>query len=147
MRIRVRPTWFTRLLVLAPHLAAFIVVLLLPPFPLLLRLGLLAAIVFSFVYYYRLHVLQRSPRSVLQIEQDAAQNWLATIADQDGENRVAQLNLRVSSFVSPFLLVLNFKGLDNASYTALITPGGLPEQDFRRLRVRLKTLNQTSLVG
>ena len=147
MRVRIRPTWFTRLLVLAPHLAAVIVTLVLLPLPLLLRVGLLAVIVFSLVYYYRLHVLQNSPRSVLQIEQDAAQNWLATISAQDGGNRVEQLNLRAASFVSPLLLVLNFRGLDNAHYTALITPGGLPKRDLRRLRVRLKTLKKTSLLS
>jgi len=130
------------LIVLLPHVLAMLIVLFIVPVSWLIKLSLVSLIVLSGLYFLQLHVFQTLHNSVVRIQQDSAGNWQVTSATRD-KNKTVPCELSSSSFISPLLIILNFKG-DHffPFYTALITPSSLTGQDFRRLRVHLKTMKK-----
>lgn len=128
-------------MIFVPHLLAILIVIFLVPVLWLLKLGLATLIVLSLLYFFQLHVYQKLSNSVISIQQDSANNWFVTTLHDNGQ--AVQRELLASSFVSPYLIILNFSGSNSLlPYTALVPPGSLPEKDFRRLRVRLKTMKK-----
>lgn len=140
-RVPVNPSLTIILLVVLPHLIAISIVFLLVLTSNSITSLILASscativfILFSLVYFARLHLWQNLKKSVLEIKQDSAQNWTLLTRDRELE----QLELLNTSFISTFFVVLNFRGLKRDVYTALFAVDSLPDQDFRRLRVRIK---------
>jgi hypothetical protein len=100
---------------------------------------LLVVMVFASAYYYlRLHVLRDLKRSVIRAVIDAENKWEIMLADHS----VHKVSLHASSFISPFLYVLNFKMANGRFYTLLFFPDAISTDAARRLRVRL-TLAKT----
>ena len=131
----------TQLMVFVPHVLAVLVVIFLVPVLWLIKLGLVSLIVLSLMYFLQLHVFQKLHNTVINIQQDSVNNWLVTTLGDD--NKPVQRELLPSSFVSPYLIILNFSSSNRIlPFTALITSGSLSEPDFRHLRVRLKTMKK-----
>ncbi len=137
----VKPTLMTMFMVVLPHLLVVLIVLLLVPVSWVIKLALVSLILLSCLFFLQLHVFQKLPYSVIRIQQDSVGNWMVTRVGKD--NHAMPCELSSSSYISPLLIILNFK-CDQffPFYTALITPNSLAEQDLRRLRVRLKTMKR-----
>ena len=88
------------------------------------------------VYYFtRLHYWQSLKSSILEINQDKQGQW--SIMRNAKENDWQFVELLPTSFVSTFLIVLNFQA-ENRRYNVIFPAGSLDENTFRRLRVRIK---------
>ena len=126
-------------MVVFPHFLAVLLILFLVPLAGFMLLSLLFLIILSLLYFLSVHIFQKLHHAVIGIQRDSTNNWLITTAKD--KNKAFHSELLSSSFVSPWLVILNFKGNHKLNaYTALIPLGSLPEDDFRRLRVILKTM-------
>jgi len=138
-RVPVKPSLTIYLLVVLPHLSAISIVVFLvvstsyrlTPLVLISCFATTVFILFSLIYFARLHLLQNLKKSVLEIQQDSAQNWTVVTRNQE----LKQVELLNTSFISTLIVVLNFKGLKREVYTTVFAADSLPDQDFRRLRV------------
>jgi len=83
-------------------------------------------------YYLKLHYWQSLAKSVLEINQDAEKQWSVLAGD-----KWHLVNLLPSSFVSPLLIVLNFKG-PTESFVVILPADSLDANTHRRLRVRVR---------
>ncbi len=139
--VAVKPTLMTLFMVLLPHVVVVLIMLFLVPVSGVMKLVMISLIFLSCLYFLQLHVFQALRHSVIRIQQDSVGNWLVTMAGKG--NHAIPCELSSSSFISPLLVILNFKCAHFLFlYTALITPGSIARQDFRRLRVRLKTMKR-----
>jgi hypothetical protein len=98
------------------------------------RLLLFLVVLVSAYYYARLHVYKHSQRSVVRAVIDAENKWEILLADHS----VHPARLHPTSFMSTFLMVLNFQTAHKRLYTLLVFPDAIPVETARRLRVRLK---------
>ena len=90
----------------------------------------------SIAYFFiRLHYWQDLKSSVLEINQDANKQWSLRINSKNNDWK--NVALRSNSFVSTYLIVLNFLGEDGR-YSVILPTDSLDEDTFRRLRVRIK---------
>jgi len=98
----------------------------------LLGTALLAA---SLFFYLRSYALLRSPRSVVALE--LSEEMACTLETQHGERIIC--TLQGSSFVAPYLTVLNFK-LSGKFFTrsVVILADSIDAEQFRQLRVLLR---------
>lgn len=98
----------------------------------LLGTTLLAA---SLLFYLRSYALLRSPRSVVALE--LSEEMACTLETQHGERIIC--TLQGSSFVAPYLTVLNFK-LSGKFFTRsiVILADSIDAEQFRQLRVLLR---------
>ena len=124
------------LLILIPHLFAPMFLLFFPSERKIIIAPITLAIIFSLFYFLRLHYHKSLKKSVTSIHQDSANNWFIEVA----HNEQQPVLLSPSSFESKSLIILNYVGINNVSYCALITPDCISRDDFRRLRVRLKSV-------
>jgi hypothetical protein len=86
----------------------------------------------SFIYYCRQHQWLGSDAAVVGLERDAKQHWY--LESKNGK-RTSALQLR-SCFVTPSLLILNFKGDSIWPYkTVTLFVDALETEKFRKLRV------------
>lgn len=101
--------WISLILVLAPLAAAY--------------------------YLIRLHYWQNLKSSILEINQDNLGQW--SLRTNNGENDWKFVTLRSTSFVSKYLIVLNFQG-EKSIHSVIFPATSLDKDTFRRLRVRVK---------
>jgi hypothetical protein len=123
------------LLIILPHLIAIIVVISIVKVSLLLSFFLFLAIIFSCLYFLRLHIWLKSKYSVLMMYQDSRNNWFIKNALEEEKT----VDLQAESFVSNYLLILNFADNKKKSYTVIVTPDSVSKDLFRQLRVVLRT--------
>ena len=83
-------------------------------------------------YYLKLHCWQSLSRSVLEINQDADKQWALLVGE-----KWHLVDLLPNSFVSTWLVVMNFKG-KAGRFTVVLPADSLDEDTFRRLRVRVR---------
>lgn len=133
LSLTIIPSFYKKLLIIIPHFVVMVFVLLVEPIPKYLRLILSILIVISVVYYYRLHILGALKRSVSRIGQDSVKNWVLETYD----SRSINVSLLDSSFVSQYLIVLNYIDRSNNNYVVVFTCDSLSISDFRHLVVRL----------
>lgn len=112
-----------------------------------------AMLIFSLVFYLRRYALLRSPDSVMNIE--LSEEMICTLETGRGDRIVCAL--LGSSFVAPYLTLLELKPLKRQKYTELpfppkhpkrrrgffarsivILPDGIDAEQFRQLRVLLR---------
>jgi toxin CptA len=118
---------------LLTHGAATVAVLLLP-LPWFGRAALAAAVAVGLVYAVWAHLLRALPWSVREALWDPDGTWTLTL----GSGRRLEARLSPSTFVSPFLVVLNFRR-GRWRRCALLLPADALDLDLlRRLRVRLR---------
>jgi len=135
LTVPVQASLIKLLLIFVPHLLAIVFVIIFVTLSWFILLFIIALIGFSLFYYVRLHLWQNLNKSVVEVHQDSTKNWTIVCANQDEKEPV---KLQANSFISPLIVILNFKGLNNKAYSALFVPDSLPETDFRRLRVRIR---------
>lgn len=139
VRFEVKGSLSTALLVVVPLLLIAGTIALYTPGPWYLVCTLLLLLALIAAHYLRVHYWQSARQSVLEINQDAEKQW-AVLAG----NEWHLVDLLSSSFVSPALVVLNFKG-KATSFTAILPADSLDEDTHRRLRVRVRmAFNQTA---
>ncbi len=86
-------------------------------------------------YYYQWHVMRSLGKSVLELKISALGDWSVLICS----DKWIKVDLLCHSFVSPYLIILNFSSIDSTSYIVLITKNMFHQDEFRHLKVRLKT--------
>ena len=84
------------------------------------------------VYFLKLHYWQSLRRSVLEINQDAEKQWAVLTGEKWN-----LVDLLANSYVSPWLIVLNFKGAAG-KFTVSLPADSLDDDTHRRLRVRVR---------
>jgi len=112
------------------HAMALPVVALLPV-PLPAILALLAAVLASLAWHWRLRVSPRYPHAVRGLRWEAAGECVLRLAS--GEQLSARL--AAHAFVMPWLVILYFQGRPRQ---LVLLPDMLPAPAFRQLRVRLR---------
>lgn len=135
LTVPVQTSLIKSLLVFMPHLVAMIFVIFFVSYPWFVLLFIILSIGISLFYYLRLHLLQNVKKSVLAIYQDSTKNWTIVTANDEQKKPV---ELQTSSFISPLIVLLNFKDAKNKTYSAIFVPDSLTGQDYRRLRVRVR---------
>jgi len=135
LTVPVQTSLMKSLIIFVPHLIALVFMIFFVDLPWFILLFLISLITVSIVYYLRLHLLKNLKKSVISVHQDSTRNWHIVCAHQDNKQPV---ELQGSSFISPLMLILNFKDINNKRYSVLFMPDSLPEQYFRRLRVRIR---------
>ena len=96
----------------------------------------LFCIVISCVYSICLHIKLNLKKSILAINDDLNKDWKITLKD----NHFKNVTLSPASFISNYIILLNFRDiLEKSDYTSVITPYCVSKDDFRRLKVLVKT--------
>ena len=143
LRLEIPATCIISLLVIVPLLFIAIVVLWYTPIHWSLLLLVVCFDCAIGYYFLRMHYWQNLKSSVLEINQDIQGQWSVLTNAHTPTHTHAKGNdwqfvvLLKTSFVSTFLIVLNFQG-EKRRYTAIIPAGSLDDDTFRRLRVRVR---------
>ena len=118
------------------HILVVIIILLMtdptPVFPILLLIIILSG---SYFYYYQWHVMRTLDKSILELRINALGDWSVLLSTE----KCIKVNLLCNSFVSSYLMVLNFSSINSINYIVVITKNMLSKDELRHLRVRLKT--------
>jgi toxin CptA len=139
LRLRPRPSRRLAAFLLAVHAAVVVVALLLPA-PWLLRLVLAIAALLSLTYGLAVHVRRILPWSVVEATWQPDGAWVLTLAS----GREVPARLLPSSYISPALVVLNFR-VDWWLVRSLVLPHDSLDPDLhRRLRARLRLAGHTA---
>lgn len=124
---------------LVTHGLAAIVALLMPGMPWWGRLLILCGVGWSGGYYWRLHLSRQHPAAVLEATFYNVNSWRVTT--RSGSQFAV---LESSSFLQPWLCVLNLRMQSGAVCSLILLPDNTPPDILRRLRVRVK-LSTTNL--
>jgi len=116
-------------------LVAIIVVFMTQSLPIPILLFLLIIIATSYYYFYRWHVTRTLTKSILELHINSIGDW-SVITSTAKHNNVTPLD---SSFSSQYLIIINFSIPSTSKHSLLITKDMIGKNEFRRLRVRLKT--------
>jgi len=134
LSVLVKASFQKQLLISIPHLLALAITFLIIPFSIIMSLILMLFIFASFIFYFKWHIYKSLKRSLHEVRQDSAKNWL--IRTKAGDFKKA--SLLDSSFASNWLIIVNYIDMDKVRYSAVFTPDSLSVEDFRRLIVRFK---------
>jgi toxin CptA len=134
LRITIGPSRILATVLAVAHSAA-LAVMLIVTLPAWARLLMAAAIIASGAWSILRAALQRSRSAIVELE--AGEGGRISCRTRDGRWREGQV--LASSFVSPWLTVLNLRVAGAARAThLLILPDNLEKEAFRRLRVLLR---------
>ena len=122
------------MLVLIPHFLILLFVIVTPVELYIVKISLSLVVILSLYYFLRLYIFKNLNKSIESVSQDSLKNWYI----QDIGKHQHPVQLLPSSFVSKFLIILNYAGIDKKKYSVLLTPDSLDEKEFRRLKIRLK---------
>ncbi len=135
--LRLTPKRSTLLLsfILIAHLSASAVLLFLP-LEFWWQLTILLLITVSLVQAARIHLFRSNAVAINSAEWNSEGEWMLHTAN--GNELAAQL--QVSSYVQPWLIVLNFSISRFQRRSLILLPDAVDPDLLRRLRVRLKLL-------
>ena len=136
--IKLKSSLSKKVLIILPHASATVILFIFLGFKdinLVYFLLSLSCIAISLVYFVRLHLTYSSNKSIYKIHIHTNDNWSVTFRDDEKDN----ISISASSFTSNMLIVLNFKDSSENYYTALITPDSVNKDEFRKLKVLIKT--------
>jgi hypothetical protein len=119
--------------ILATHFLAGLVLVFMPTLPWWLGLLLCVPVGFSLRHFWRLHIARSHQDSVLDATFYSVDNWRVHTV---GGSKFAHLD--DSSFLQPWLCVLNLWTQRGKVHTLILLPDSLPSDVLRRLRVRVK---------
>lgn len=94
---------------------------------------LLVLIAASAVYYWRLHISRSANDAVQEVRFYRHDNALLRTA-----HRSHWVRLDASSFLQPWLCVLNWRTPRGKLYTLILLPDSVPQELLRQLRVRIQ---------
>ncbi|MEN9424440.1 MAG: hypothetical protein RL122_1823 [Pseudomonadota bacterium] len=119
--------------VVGTHLLAAVVVGFMPALAVWAKSLLLLPIVFSLRYYWRLHLSRVAPDAVQEVRFYQVDNALVRTSTAGVLARLDD-----SSFLHPWLCVLNWRTQSGKLYTLILMPDSVPNDVLRQLRVRVK---------
>lgn len=122
-----------QMFLLASHLGVALVVLFTPGMPWWGMAMLLPAIAFSLWYFWRLYISREHPASVFETTFYSIDIWRVHTRQGSGFARLDD-----SSFLHPWLCVLNLRGQGGKLHTLILLPDNVPADVLRRLRVRIR---------
>lgn len=137
LRFEVKRSAGVAALVVIPLILIAIPVLIYTPVSWFLRLLPLLLLMGIGAYYLKRHYWQTSRRSVLEINHDEDGQWSVRCIDH-----WYPVELLPNCFLSPWLVVMNFKG-DSGRYTVVLPADSLDHESHRRLRVRVRMTQMT----
>jgi hypothetical protein len=143
--ILIKPSRIKQGLIVIPHL---LVIMLLSLFlslnvnSMIYFLIPLIIIALSFVYFVKLYLTLSLSKSVSMIHKTIGGSWSLSFKE-DIKN---DFLISETSFSSNIFLILNFYDKSNNTYTVLITPDSVDKDQFRRLKVLLKTRKKVIIV-
>ena len=132
LRLDIKGSLAIVLLIVGPLLLIAGTVVVFTPWPWYLLCLPIVLLVASATYFLLLHYKQSLKKSVLEVNQDAEKQW-AVLAD----GKWHLVDLLPNSFISPWLIVLNFKG-GSGRYSVILPADSLDKDTHRRLRVRVR---------
>ncbi|MCF6354382.1 MAG: hypothetical protein L3J26_04660 [Candidatus Polarisedimenticolaceae bacterium] len=121
--------------ILATHASAMGMALFLP-LEFWLQLLVLLAVAVSLIQATRTHLLRSNGSAIRSAQWDSAGEWMLFFAN--GDEIAAQL--KASSYLQPWLVVLNFSTSRFRRHTLILLPDAVDPERLRRLRVRLRLL-------
>lgn len=141
LSIVINPSLQKGLMIAIPHSLVLILVLSLGIIFLFLKIILSLLILLSAYYYSRVYLLQSSNNTVLLLKQSSVKNWLIGTVESDKKNELFSVDLLPTSFISKWLIILNFIDNNGSKYNIIITPDSISKNEFRNLYSRMKLLN------
>ncbi|MCF6188926.1 MAG: hypothetical protein L3J51_00440 [Cocleimonas sp.] len=139
--IEIKPTFQKALLIFTPHLLALALIISMDVFSVAIKVLLFLLILISMNYYFQLHIVQKSKKSITSLQQDSKKNWFITTYDKNHDLVSKAVILSASSFINKHLIVLNYRDINESYYSVFITPDSLSTNEFRYLQVRLKIIS------
>lgn len=133
LRIEPRVSHYLALGLLLVH-AAGIVALASLTLPMWIVLAATLAVCASLYYQLALHVLGRTPRSILHMVLESDGEWTV----MSGSGSVYSARLLSSSLIHPLMMVLNFDVSKIGRRSVVLLPDSLSPQLYRQLLVRLR---------
>jgi len=127
------------LIIIIPHLLGILLTISVDTFPVWLKFILGIFIFISFIYFVLYHITLNQKKSVFSIQQDSVRNWLILLSDNTKNNEPIDVQLLPSSFISRYLIVLNFQDNKGSYYSVIILPDSISSINFKYLYIRLKT--------
>lgn len=115
------------------HLLAAVVVGLMPAMPVWGKSLLLVLIVVSLRYYWRLHISRTAVQAVQEVRFYQVDNCLVRTTTAGVLARLDD-----SSFLHPWLCVLNLRTPKGKLHSLILLPDSVPVDSLRQLRVRVK---------
>ena len=95
----------------------------------------MVAVLASLVYFVRLELTQSSSKSVYAFHRKANESWSLVLKNETKHN----FFISDSSFASNYLIILNFIDKSKNNYSVLITLDSVGQENYRRLKVLIKT--------
>jgi toxin CptA len=135
IRISPGPSRQLALFIWISHLSALCLILL-PAFPPWLKLLLPPLILLSLIHTRNTHILRSTASAITAAEWDGEDEWLLFT----GHSKKYRARLLGSSYVQPWLMVLNFIciGKSKKRVSLILMPDSLDADRQRRLRVKLR---------
>jgi len=138
LSIEIKPSLQKYIIVTIPHVLALIFLVFIKNLALLQILFLVSTVLFSFIYFLRLHCLGSLEHSVISIQQDSVRNWMLLFPYK---SEMKKVKLMHTSFISNHLIILIYKP-DSAryfykKYTILITRDSVSKKEFRILKAKI----------
>lgn len=137
--LTIRPSLQTWLIIVAPHLIAFFLIVNIEVFPLWAKCISAIIIIASFAYYFLYYLALKLKKSVTSIKQDSVENWFIMLANNDNDEELKSVSLLPSSFISRFIIILNFIDKKDTYYTVVIMPDSISSINFKHLYIKLKS--------
>lgn len=135
IRIVPRASRQLMLFIWSSHVSALLLILLLT-MPVWLQLLLSVFILLSLIHTRNTHILRSNNSAITAAEWDGEEEWLLFT----GKGKRCRARLLGSSYVQPWLMVLNFMclGKEGGRASLILMPDALDADSQRRLRVRLR---------
>ena len=136
--INVKSSLIKQLLIWFPHAISTTILILflkLQHLNITYFLLLIICIVISLVYFIRLHLLFSANKSIHTIQKSTNDIWKVTFKNGVEKN----VSLMNTSFVSSLFIILNFNDSTSKQYSALISSDSVNHDEFRRLKVFIKS--------
>ncbi len=132
--IQLKPNKNLAVILAILHFLVLIAIILTEPLSAFLLSLLIIAMMGSYIYYYRWHIACTLNKSITEVRVNALGDWsLSTFAGE-----TIKSDLLCNSFVSQYLIILNFCSDNSAKHTVLITKSRIDADKFRHLKVHLK---------
>ena len=137
--LTIKPSLQTWLIIVLPHLLALLLIISIEVFPLWLKFILSIMVTVSFAHYYKFYFTLKLKKSVTLIRQDSRENWFIKLSNSENNEEPKSVSLLPSSFISRFLIVLNFLDKNDTEYSVIIMPDSISSINFKHLYIKLKT--------